>query len=125
MPDVASGPVALMTPDGDRLVEAERVADGDGPLADPQGVGVAEAWPPSDPWSGWKRTTARSVLGSVPTICPRYSRLSARRDRDLVGALDDVEVGEDVAALVDDDARAQPGPAELGARPSGPSEPKN
>ena len=37
-------------------------------------------------------------------------------DQDLVGALDDVEVGEDQAALVDDDPGPEAGPAELGAR---------
>jgi len=36
-------------------------------------------------------------------------------DQDLVGALDDVEVGEDQAPLVDDDAGPEAGPAELGA----------
>ena len=40
--------------------------------------------------------------------------------RDLVGALDDVEIGEDEAALVDDDPRAQPGAPELRARSAGP-----
>ena len=36
-------------------------------------------------------------------------------DDDLVGALDDMEVGEDEAALVDDDAGPQAGLAKLGA----------
>jgi hypothetical protein len=42
--------------------------------------------------------------------------LVGHADQDLVGALDDVEVGEDQASLVDDDPRAQARPAELGAR---------
>src|SRR4029078_6276848 len=37
-------------------------------------------------------------------------------NQDLVGALDDVEVGEDQPALVDDDPGPEAGPAELGAR---------
>ena len=45
--------------------------------------------------------------------------LVGEADRDLVGALDDMEVGEDEAALVDDDARAQPGAPELRARAAG------
>ena len=49
--------------------------------------------------------TARSVVASVP----RSSRdllLVVEPDRDLVRALDDVEVRQDVPLLVDDDARA-------------------
>ena len=37
-------------------------------------------------------------------------------DGDLVGALDDVEIGEHEPAFVDDHARPETGPAELGAR---------
>src|SRR6185436_6032305 len=45
--------------------------------------------------------------------------LVGEADRDLVGALDDVEIGEDEAALVDDDPGAQAGAPELGARAAG------
>ena len=39
--------VADTMPDGDRAVEAERVADGDDPLPDAQPLGVAESAPPA------------------------------------------------------------------------------
>ena len=51
---------------------------------------------------------ARSVLGSCETRVAIDVSLSAvgQRDFDLLHAVDDVVVGEDVAALVDDDAGA-------------------
>ena len=49
---------------------------------------------------------ARSVLGSCETRVPMYSCLVGQRDLDLLHAVDDVVIGQDVAALVDDDAGA-------------------
>ena len=53
-------------------------------------------------------STARSVSGSVPDHARRHFSRVGERDFDLVHRLDDVVVGEDVALLAHDDARAQP-----------------
>ncbi len=102
-------------PDRHRLVEAERVADGDRPLAHPERVGVPERrdreialrLEPDDGEVGLR-------VGADDAA--RVLSLRSEADGDAVGSLDDVEVGEDVAALVDDHAGAEARQAELAAR---------
>src|SRR4029079_17747814 len=90
---------------GDGLLEPEGAPDRDGPLADLDAVGVPElrrddALVGGDPDDG--------EVGRV--VCahdlPRHLLLVVEADGDLVRALDDVEVGQDVPLLVDADARA-------------------
>src|SRR5262249_23994308 len=93
--------------DGDRVLEAERVADGDDPLADTEGVRITQLH-------------RGQVFGIALDLDQRDVGLRvASRDlrlellpvgqlhQDLVGVLDDVVVGEDVAAGVDDEAGAE------------------
>ncbi len=52
-------------------------------------------------------STATSVRRSVPMTLALNSRLSVKPHGDLVGRLHDVGIGEDVAVLADDEARAE------------------
>jgi hypothetical protein len=53
-----------------------------------------------------------SVDGSLPTSLASigFEPSPPKRTRECVGVLDDVVVGDDVAAVVDDEARARRGP---------------
>ncbi len=53
--------------------------------------------------------TARSVSGSEPMIWPLAGATIGQGDLDLIGTLDDVVVGENVAIVADDDARTKTG----------------
>ena len=53
------------------------------------------------------RSSARSVSGSVPTIVGRGDAPVGQLHADLVRALDDVVIGDDVTGRVDDHAGAE------------------
>ena len=55
------------------------------------------------------RTTAMSVDGSEPTIFAGYDAPPLKPDANVLRSLDDVVVGDDVAAFVDDEAGAERG----------------
>ena len=96
-----------------RLVQPEGVADGDGPLADPEGVRIAQAGH-AELVVGLEADEGEVGFRVGPEdLAPVFS-LVGEPHRDLVGALDHVEVGEDESPLVDDDARPEAGLAELG-----------
>ena len=114
MPDVGAAGGADH-PHRDRLVEAERIADRDGPLADPEGVGVAQGGH-RDLVVGLELDHREVRFRVGPHDLSAVFSFVGETDQDLVRALDDVEVGEHQAALVDDDAGPETGPAELGAR---------
>src|SRR5262249_38263010 len=91
---------------GDRMLEAEWVADGHHPFADAQLIGVAEGY--------------SAEIGDVVDLDDGDIRLRVTAhdlrlvllfilelDDDFVGVLDDVVVGEDVAVAIDDEAGAQ------------------
>ena len=91
--------------DGERQVLAERIADGQHPLADPRGVAVAQR-------------RGSEVVGVDLEHGQVGARIGAddlgleltpveQPDRHLVGAVHDVVVGQDVAVLGDDEARAR------------------
>ena len=103
-----SRPVALTMPDGDGMVEAEGIADGNHPVAGQQGVGVAER----------QRNVAPLRLGTNQRdvrlrIRPDDLGLRAgpvrEDDLDLLHVLDDVVVGHDQAFLRDHEAGSQAG----------------
>ena len=84
----------------------------------PKGLPIASTTSPTCAWSDWPNridgsfgrsilSTARSVSGSVPDDARLGAPRVGERDFDLVGGFDDVAVGEDVALLAHDDARAQ------------------
>ena len=52
------------------------------------------------------RSTARSVCGSSPINVAESSRPSSNRDRDVIGLMNDVTVGEDKTVGRKDEARA-------------------
>src|SRR2546429_1730041 len=102
--------------DGDRLVEPERVTDRDRPLADAERVRVAERR------HGELHRRFEADHGEVGLRVgaddPSAGLLvRGQTHRDAVGATDDVEIGQDVAPLVDDDARPQTRLMELLAAP--------
>ena len=76
---LSARPLALTMPRGDREGEplAERIADGQHPLADPGVVAVAERHRRQDLAS--ILSTATSVLGSVPMTLALNSRRSSSR----------------------------------------------
>ena len=95
-------------PRRDRPAEAERIADGDDRVADLDGVGVAERK---------RRQRARSSCSPSARRCPSRDR-SRRACASMLllfenvtlidsGALDHVVVRDDVAGLVEDEARAE------------------
>ena len=108
--------------DAERAVEAERVADDVRLAADPEGVGVAE---------DRGRHVGREGLdledGDVEAGVARHDDGAGGRgveegDVDLIGAVDDMERGEDLAALVDEHARAAAatlGPSRPRPKPGG------
>ncbi len=91
----------------------------------PNGLPIASTTSPTCRWSTSPNamtgslsrsilSTARSDSGSVPTIVARPIAAVAERHLDVVGALDDVIVGQQVADGRDDHARAEPDLALLG-----------
>src|SRR2546422_185897 len=108
-------PVALTTPTV-RLVEPERVADRDRPLTDAELVRVAQRGHGErrrrfEPYDG------EIGLGVGADDPPAGLLLRRQAHDDSVGAADDVEVRQNVAPVVDDDARAEPRLMELFAAP--------
>ena len=75
------------------------------PTCDRVGVAEREGRERAAVASIWR--TARSVDGSVPTNVRLYVVLAGEVDVDFVGAVDDVEVRDDVAVLVDHEAGAE------------------
>ena len=107
-PAVAGGQRAAQPADhagGDRAGQAERVADGDHELADPQRRRVAEhgGRRASAPRA---RTTARSDSGSAPTTSTSASVPSPNTARPRGAPADDVRVGQQQPVVGDDDGRA-------------------
>src|SRR5471032_1895761 len=83
----------------------------------PKGLPMASTTSPTRACSAWPSTmtdslpsdtlmTARSVSGSVPTTLAAAVR---QRHLDVVGRVDDVVVGQNIAVGADDDARAEAG----------------
>ncbi len=88
------------------MVEAERAADGQDPLADVELVGISPLG--LDLQIGLDLEDRQVALGVGPDQPRRDVVARAEPDHDLIGVLDDVVVGDDVAfCLVDDDARSQ------------------
>ena len=99
--------VAEMMPGGHRLAQAERRADRHDQLADLQLAAVA---PGQRADSSVLSTliTATSDLGSVPTTLADGLDAVVEGHGDLLGVLDDVVIGQDVAAVVVDEPGAGP-----------------
>ena len=117
-------PVALMTPTVTVWSSPNGIADGDGPLADPERVRIAEGGD-RQLVVGLEADHRQVRLGVGAEDLAAVFSLVGEPHGDLVGALDDVEVGEDEAALVDDDAGARGRAGGTPSAPPGPSEPKN
>src|SRR5581483_4412411 len=110
-PDVGA-PDGADDADGDRLIEPERIADGNGPFPHAESVGVAERGDTQLPIR--VELDDRQVgLRVGADDASAHLLLGCKPHGDAVGALDHVEVGEHVAALVDDDARAETGRSKL------------
>ena len=112
-------PVALMTPDGDGLVQPEGVADGDGPLPDTERVRVPERRHRQRMLVGLEAHHRQVRLGVGAEDLAAVLALVREPDDDLIRSLDDVKVGEHEAALVEDDPGAEPGLPELRAAGAG------
>ena len=96
---------------GHGMVEAERAADGQHPVADVELVRIAPLGLDLESALTW--STARSDLGSAPTSRAGTSSPGPSRTMISSASLIDVVVGDDVALrLVDDHARAQLGALE-------------
>ena len=93
-----AGRAALRADDahGDGLADAERIADGEHDVADAHRVGVAERQRRAG-CSPSIFSTARSLGASEPTTFALKLRPSVSSTVDLLGAVDHVVVGEDVA----------------------------
>ena len=89
------------------LADAERIADREHQVADLQRVGIGEFERRKLFVRALMRSTARSVRASLSTISASNSRLSESETLTSLGAFDHVVVGDDEAADVDDDARAE------------------
>src|SRR5262249_33250026 len=91
---------------GDAAAEAERVADGDNPFAQPQLVRIAEAHRLE------RLVRLDPQQGEVGLLIPADDlglepRAVVENDGDLVGFRDDVIVGDDDAGRIDDEAGAE------------------
>ncbi len=91
---------------GDGTAEAERIADGEHPVADARAVAVAEM--------NRRQRAVRVDLqhGQVPAVVVAdeggfQRRVVLQRDGDFVGAVDHVVVGDHNAGWVDDEAGAE------------------
>jgi hypothetical protein len=84
----------------------------------PSGLPIASVRSPTSTWAELAkvagrgrapvmRITARSVLGSLPTRVAGVGVARGERDHEARRVIDDVRVGDHVAASVEDDARAQ------------------
>lgn len=91
---------------GDGLADAERIADGENEIADLQRIGVGE----------FEERKRRAVLdahdGKIGARILQHHggfelALVGQRHLDLVGTLDDVDVGDDQPGRIDDDAGAE------------------
>ena len=90
---------------GDGIVEAERRADRQHPFADPELVRIAEL---DRRQAGGLDLEQRHVGAPVGADHPRLEfALVGEPHRDLVGRLDHVRIGEDVAVGADDEPRAE------------------
>ena len=101
---------------GNAGAEAEGVADGDDPVADAGAVGIAE-WNRADALEGGD-ADKREVGGGVAADDGGLElAVVVEFDADVAGSLDDMEVGQDVALVIDDESRAEAG-ADLAAHGS-------
>ena len=94
-------------PGRDRAAEAERVADRDDGVADLDEVELPSVRGVSALEGVFTLITAMSVDGSEPTSLALMLVLFEKADLDRLRACDYVVVGDDVAGLVDDEARAE------------------
>ena len=99
-------PLRADDPHRHRLADAERIADREHDVADLHRVGVAERDRRADPSPS--TLIEREVARLVGADHFRGERAAVGQlDPDLVGAVDDVVVGQDVAVGADDDAGAE------------------
>ena len=91
---------------GHRAAEAERIADGDDPFAQPQLVGIAELHR-LERLVGMHAQQREIALGVLADQFGLQLGAVVEDDVDLVGVGDDVIVGDDEAGRIDDEAGAQ------------------
>ena len=95
---------------GHRAAEAERIADGDDPFAEPQLVGIAELHR-LERLVGMHAQQRQVALGVLADQLRRQLGAVVEDDVDLVGVGDDVIIGDDEAGRIDDEAGAERGHA--------------
>ena len=116
-------PLADRMPRRNGVVQAEGVADGHEPVADADGVGVAER--DHVQIAAGLGLEQRQVRLGVAADDLRLQLLAvAEDDHDLVCALDDVVVRDDVAVIRDHEARARGLRAEFRPRSGAPPSPE-
>ena len=91
---------------GHRAAEAERIADGDDPFAQPQLVGIAELHR-LERLVGMHAKQREIALGILADEVRLELGAVIENDADLVGVGDDVIVGHDQAGRIDDEAGAE------------------
>src|SRR5262249_34194737 len=106
--------------DGHGLVQSEWIADGDGPLTDLERVGISERGDSQGMLIGLETHEREVCLRISAKDLPPVLALVGKTDDDFIRPFDDVKVGQDQAALVDDDAGPESWLAILRARRHGP-----